>query len=522
MNNKLTEGKLHDSANSEAYSYDSAYRLVKFVRPNAGAIAPLQSNWTLDGVGNWKQVDAETRKHSSINEITSRTTGSTTTNIKSDDNGNEVDDGTFLYSYDFQNRLRTVTRNSDSALIAVYSYDADGRRIQKVVTNSGGLNGTTTFYLDGWQEIEEHDVSGAPTQQYVYGAYIDEPLVVDTNLGTTPKRFFYHQNTLHSVFALTDTTGKIVEGYQYDAYGRQTTFQAPGQVGVVNFTDLTTITAGGASKFGNPFMFTGRRLDPELTRTDPQTRQMTGLYYYRARYMDTVQGRFLQRDPLAPITNETSDYPYVVDNPSNSLDPYGFIETSEGSIQMETMTRRAFALGLKQIFRLKLKEDEYLYELTAWEIKDVVEKNEEGKDICKCFIAIRTYAFTTDKAGLNFMVTEKALKLTSISAVESFIKNLPNELKQIKGGAKVEFAAARLRQVVAKPTGKCAELTIKGAKEELRYEFWKKAAEADIAILNDPGKSAKLSDEEKQHVQSDVITFIMLDFLISGLRESKK
>jgi RHS repeat-associated protein len=342
MNNKLTEGKLHDPTNSEVYTYDSAYRLISFHRPAAGSVTPLQQTWTLDGVGNWKQVDGETRKHSSFNEITSRTTGSTTTNILSDDNGNEIDDGTYVYTYDFENRLRTVTRKSDGALIADYSYDADGRRIQKVVTNTTGLNGTTDYYLDGWQEIEEHNAADAPTQQYVFGSYIDEPLIADTNLTSTPTRLFYNQNTLYSVYALTDVTGKIVEGYLYDAYGRQTVYD-PGISGFVTFGAGDKITPGGNSLVGNPFMFTGRRLDPELTRTDPQTGQKTGIYYYRARYMDTVQGRFLQRDPMT-LPGGMNSYAYVKDDPTKNSDPIGLQTTSCDSLCGPDITAQLYSL----------------------------------------------------------------------------------------------------------------------------------------------------------------------------------
>src|SRR5205085_11256951 len=127
---QFTEGRLHRPANSESYAYGSGYRLVSFHRA-VGGIAPLQSTWTLDGVGNWKQVDGETRQHSSFNEIISRTAGGTTS-IVSDDNGNETDDGTYVYAYDAMNRLRTVTRKADNALVATYAYDAMGRRSQKV------------------------------------------------------------------------------------------------------------------------------------------------------------------------------------------------------------------------------------------------------------------------------------------------------------------------------------------------------------------------------------------------------
>jgi RHS repeat-associated protein len=318
MNNKLTQSMLH-AAPSETYGYDSAYRLIHFTQGS------LVHTWNLDGVGNWDSVSTgastETRQHSSNNEIISRTTGGTTTNVISDDNGNETDDGTYVYAYDAMNRLRTVTRKSDNALVASYSYDAEGRRIQKVVTNSVGLNGTTNFYLDGQQEIEEHSGAGALTQQYVYGVYIDEPLVLDRNLdgdtdanGAGDQRLFYYQNTLFSVYALADTSANIVEGYEYDAYGKQTVFTAPGLAGVSSFSGLTNASPGGSSQFANPFLFTGRRLDDE-----------TNLYYYRARFMDPVQGRFLQRDRLG-YADGMGLYEYVNDRVTHSTDPLGLAE----------------------------------------------------------------------------------------------------------------------------------------------------------------------------------------------------
>ena len=50
--------------------------------------------------------------------LTSRTSGGTTTPIRSDDNGNETDDGTFTYQWDFRNRLVAVTRKSNGQVIA--------------------------------------------------------------------------------------------------------------------------------------------------------------------------------------------------------------------------------------------------------------------------------------------------------------------------------------------------------------------------------------------------------------------
>ncbi len=315
MGNKLTEGKLHDPADSETYTYDSADRLLTFNRPPAG-IAPLQTTWTLDGVGNMTTVNGQPRRYSSTNELISVTSGSTTTPILYDNNGNQINDGTYMYSYDFENRLISVTLESTSAPIAVYSYDALGRRVQKVVTNSDGLNGTTIFYYDGQQDIEERDGTNTLTQQYVYGSG-GEVLVLDRNLngdntatGPGDQRLFYAQNALGSIYALTNLAGTLVEAYQYDAYGHPTVFGTDSN-GMVNF-NAAHIVASGVSQVANPFLFTGLRYDPE-----------TGLYFVEARYLNPIQARFIQQDPLGLAGGNPNLYIYVADRPTFATDPTG-------------------------------------------------------------------------------------------------------------------------------------------------------------------------------------------------------
>jgi len=319
--NKLDEGKLHDAVNSEAYTYDSAYRLVDFTRSDFAAIDPLHSRFTLDGVGNWQQVDGESREHSSINEITSRDVGGTVISLGYDDNGNLTDDGELLYMWDSLNRLRQVSRKADGETISSYAYDTQNRRIRKAVTNSGALDDLTDYYYDGWQVLEEREGADAVTQQYVYGLYIDEPLVLDRNLdggaSTTDagdQRLFYHQNTQSSVHALTDDTGVIVEGYQYDAYGWQTVF-APGGNGAVDFGGDDLVIVDGASQVANPYLYTGRRLDNE-----------SNLLLYRTRYFNSELGRFMSRDTIGvwgDSANFGNGYAYVGSNPINRVDPTG-------------------------------------------------------------------------------------------------------------------------------------------------------------------------------------------------------
>ncbi len=316
MSNELTEGKLHDPDNSQTYAYDSAYRLISFQRPSGG-IAPTQSQWTLDGVGNWTSVDSQSRQYSTNNEVIETQTGGTTTSLKYDNNGNETDDGTYLYSYDAFNRLTQVTNKSSGAVVASYTYDAMGRRITKDVTNSGALDGVTRFLYDGEETIEERNGAGTLTQQYVYGRGIKELLVLDRNLtggtiatGPGNQRLFYYQNALGSTFALADMQARIVEAYQYDAYGHQTVF-GPGASGVVTFGPSAVILASGTSAVSNPYTFTGQRQDPE-----------TGLLYDGLRYYDTSLGRFTSRDPMGE-TFGLNQYEYAASSPTDFTDPFG-------------------------------------------------------------------------------------------------------------------------------------------------------------------------------------------------------
>ena len=338
-NNRTFEHKLHAPATSEHYPYDSAERMVEFERGTLNAErdglagAGITQEWALDGVGNWAKrlvtipglpASIEDRTHSSLNEVVS--IGAQT--LAYDDDGNLIDDGTLRFEWDFSERLRTVTRIADGARIATYSYDAIGRRTSKAIRNAApALNGTTTFLLDGARVIEERGDAGLLLQQYVYGDDIDEPLTVDQNLdgdgvatGGADRRLFFHRNAQFSTYAMTDAAGKIVEGYEYDAYGLPTMFGS-GPNGLVDFGGDDVRNVGGISSVGNPYLFTGRRFEPE-----------TGLYFYRARYMSPVLGRFISRDPIGTWGDEGNvgnAYAYVGNRPNTARDPFGLDQAFE-------------------------------------------------------------------------------------------------------------------------------------------------------------------------------------------------
>jgi RHS repeat-associated protein len=82
--------------------------------------------------------------------------------------------------------------------------------------------------------------------------------------------------------------------------------------GAVTIYNAGWIT-GTASAVGNPYLFTGRRFDPE-----------SGNYYYRARVYSPALDRFLSMDPLGSMAEDYNLYRYVHNNVLNRVDPTGY------------------------------------------------------------------------------------------------------------------------------------------------------------------------------------------------------
>lgn len=166
-----------------------------------------------------------------------------------------------------------------------------------------GSASETSYFFDGYRIIEEQDALPTPTTlaTYVYGNYIDEALTMDR--GGQP--YYYHQNALWSVEALTNSSAVVVERTTYDAYGYPKISDGLGNV------QTNPWGSTPHSAIGNPYLFTGRQWDEE-----------TGLYYYRARHYAPMRGRFLQRDPIG-YQYATNLYFYALDNPLRFLDPSG-------------------------------------------------------------------------------------------------------------------------------------------------------------------------------------------------------
>lgn len=379
------------------------------------AIVSDSQNWKLDGVGNWEQMS---RRGVLINSTASVHNEYTSVGGQAqthDNNGNLLDDGIYLYDYDFLNRLRRVVKKSTLQELANYQYDALNRRVRKETTAHATTGASfTRFLYDGWHAIEKRDASNAVTKQFVYGERIDEILKMDRYIsGVISSTYYYHDDILGSVCALSDTSGNVVERVKYSPYG-QPYFLDNNQQPI---RDLQGNFATQSS-LGNPLLFTAAKYDSELSqRTNSQITDKSGNYYLRNRYLNPNQGRFLTRDPIGIWTDDVNlggGYSYAGNDPVNNQDFSGLKVVLRGRTKKFCKTKKEEAEKNKKL----LEKGEKLIEKLKRESKTTRERYEEmEKDNL-----IHEITFTDmDESNTDSWLTEDNARYRGERAVSSEI-----------------------------------------------------------------------------------------------------
>jgi RHS repeat-associated protein len=268
------------------YSYDSAYRLARMTHMGSGGqpIEDLHYAYNLDDeITSITSLapplvlpqSATSRAADAANRIRQFGGSSYAFDLEGQMASKTDTTGSTNYQWDARGRLTQVTLPGNQTVS--YSYDAIGRR-----STRSGAGLTTTFLYDGLDVVFDKGSDGSAVD-YVNGFQPDEKLF--QNSGATP--LYFLADHLGSTAALTDASGNTVEREQYEPYG------------------------GGQGSNLTRYTYTGREVDSS-----------TGLGYYRSRWYDPVQSRFLTEDPIG-ISGGLNLYRYVEDNPIASTDPLG-------------------------------------------------------------------------------------------------------------------------------------------------------------------------------------------------------
>jgi RHS repeat-associated protein len=261
---------------STAYSYDAAGRLTG-MKYSKGSTVLRDLVYGYDEInrrtsysGNTSPAPRDTATDTATVNALNQYTTRNGKPVSHDDNANQTTNNAV---WDARDRLVSL---SGPNFTASFTYDAMGRRTSKTVNGQ-----TKTYHYDGSDLISE---TGA---DYTFGPGIDQPLERKSG-----QNEYYLSDALGSVIVLTDPSGSIKTSYNYSPFGKKQ-------------------TTGASSD--NPFTFTGREDDG------------TGLYYYRARYYNPDQKRFIAEDPLEFGGGDSNLQAYVGNNPIDYSDPTGLL-----------------------------------------------------------------------------------------------------------------------------------------------------------------------------------------------------
>ena len=203
--------------------------------------------------------------------------------------------GYTLYTFDHRNRMTSGVAYSSSGVVvsdSQFTYDLFDRLISREIDRDGDgpLVATVNHTVyDGENAWADFDDNGNVEARYLFGEALDSNIA---RWRPSEGVAWYLTDHLGSVRDIVDNTGTVINHVEYDSFG--------------NILFETNASAGDRYKY------TGREWQQEL-----------GLYYYRARFYDPANGRFVSQDPIGFEGGDTNLQRYVANNPLSFTDPSG-------------------------------------------------------------------------------------------------------------------------------------------------------------------------------------------------------
>ena len=281
------------------YSYDSLYRLTSETITEDEKVTVY--TYAYDNVSNRilknENGAATEYVYNALNQLVS----DSNTSYEYDLNGNLVrvigSAQSALYEYNAENKLiKATVQNGVLVIEESYAYDYQGNRTSKTTHRSDGVTEYVKYINDNsslTNVLAEIGSEGSVQAYYTIGA----DLISQERDG---KVSVYLYDGHGSVVGLANESGVVTDTYCYDAFGN-------------------LLKSKGSTK--NCYRYCGEQFD-----------ETTGLYYLRARYMDTSTGRFISQDSYAGSISDPISlhkYLYANANPVMNSDPSGYMNKAE-------------------------------------------------------------------------------------------------------------------------------------------------------------------------------------------------
>ena len=189
----------------------------------------------------------------------------------------QTDTGTWQITYDANDRPVTFTSDDQTTVIHC-GYDFMGRRFEQKTTHNGTISAHEYYLYRGYLQIASIDMLGqSPKLMYTYIWDPTQPTATRLlgmtrhphDNGNTLEYLYYVHDALKNVTALIDDHLAMRAHYAYRPFGGIRTMQ-------------------GELAQENKFRFSCEFADDKL-----------GLIYYNYRHLNPIDGRWINRDPIA-------------------------------------------------------------------------------------------------------------------------------------------------------------------------------------------------------------------------------
>ena len=314
------------SSAPDAFGYNIRSELTNAII-NANAFAynfdPIGNRNSATEFGtNTAYVTSALNQYTSINPINPVNPVENTFNPVFDLDGNQTllktTTGIWHVTYNAENR--PILFSNDTTRVDM-AYDCMGRRFEYKETVAGTLTLHERYLYRGYLQIAALDM--------LNGANVKHTIVWDASerVATRPlalqigtAAYYYSFDQVKNVTELFDSTGALASTYDYTPFGQITSLQ------------ITQSGNNAITQFSNPLTFSSEIHDSTL-----------GLQYYNYRHLNTLDGRWVNRDPIgeqafrqlysrsrtgieiyeANVRRWTPLYEYCINSPTKNIDLFG-------------------------------------------------------------------------------------------------------------------------------------------------------------------------------------------------------
>lgn len=299
-------------------------------------------------------------------------------------------------------RKLATFQNADYSLS--FTYDENGLRSSKTVTNNGTSKSIKYIWVDG-NLIGQTD--GTDTLRFIY----DDSEDIVGFIKNDSEIYLYIKNIFGDIIGIVDESGSVVVEYEYDVWGRH-----------LSVSGTLAETLGQL----NPIRYRGYYYDSE-----------SGYYYLQSRYYDPELRRFINADKLENLYEPKNTYLYAdsvnmfayCDNsPVNMVDYSGEKKKNNTSNYLANVL--VFTILLAGLIDevVKIASDQILYDFfspTTWIY------NESQKGVIKIYLKYDGFGENNENAFSDFLYSyylsfkDKVFDALTTLALEKFKEVFP-------------------------------------------------------------------------------------------------